>query len=432
MTRSPDLRAINCTACGAGLDVLGGGRVATHICPYCGTALDAQADYKVIASYSGIVRPSSPLRPGMSGQIDGVTFTVIGTLGWEERYGGRTWTWVDHQVFSPTHGYAWLTVEDGHLIFSRRYRKPCLPDFITSATVERAETRPDITSEGETFRYYETSTAEITYAEGEFNWTPKVGDRATVVSCLGPDTMLSFEESATEREVEVSTWLPPAAYAAFGAEAPRHVSRNHPLMPYPQRHMPKFYMTVPLVLAVLSLFLGILFGAAKGTQVARVADLPVSGLPLELHFTITDTARLAEIEVWTDVTNAWAWFEVGLTDPDDTPVFEAGREVGFYSGRDNEGTWTEGTRRTRIRFHPETPGDHVLDLALAESERDTPGGALASRVTVTVTEGLSTGWWLFLLTAVFLAIPLLVFLRAGLANTRRWSGSDWTDEDEDD
>ena len=74
----------------------------------------------------------------------------------------------------------------------------------------------------------------------------------------------------------------------------------------------------------------------------------------------------------------------------------------------------------------------MLDLALAESERDTPGGALASRVTVTVTEGLSTGWWLFLLTAVFLAIPLLVFLRAGLANTRRWSGSDWTDEDEDD
>ena len=140
MTRSPDLRAINCTACGAGLDVLGGGRVATHICPYCGTALDAQADYKVIASYSGIVRPSSPLRPGMSGQIDGVTFTVIGTLGWEERYGGRTWTWVDHQVFSPTHGYAWLTVEDGHLIFSRRYRKPCFPDFITSATVERAAT----------------------------------------------------------------------------------------------------------------------------------------------------------------------------------------------------------------------------------------------------------------------------------------------------
>ena len=41
MSLGPHLKSIDCTACGAGLDILGGGRVTVHICPYCGTALDA-------------------------------------------------------------------------------------------------------------------------------------------------------------------------------------------------------------------------------------------------------------------------------------------------------------------------------------------------------------------------------------------------------
>ena len=40
-----------------------------------------------------------------------VPFTVIGTIAWVEYYAQRSWHWVDHQVYSPTHGYGWLTVE---------------------------------------------------------------------------------------------------------------------------------------------------------------------------------------------------------------------------------------------------------------------------------------------------------------------------------
>ncbi len=39
-----DVHKLNCTECGAGLDVLGGGRVKSHICSYCGAELDAQDD----------------------------------------------------------------------------------------------------------------------------------------------------------------------------------------------------------------------------------------------------------------------------------------------------------------------------------------------------------------------------------------------------
>ena len=46
--KSPELKSVDCTSCGAGLDILGGGRVTTHICPYCGSELDAQDSYKVL------------------------------------------------------------------------------------------------------------------------------------------------------------------------------------------------------------------------------------------------------------------------------------------------------------------------------------------------------------------------------------------------
>ena len=43
------LRFINCTSCGASQNILGGGRVKVQVCPYCGSALDAQKDFRVIA-----------------------------------------------------------------------------------------------------------------------------------------------------------------------------------------------------------------------------------------------------------------------------------------------------------------------------------------------------------------------------------------------
>ena len=101
MTRAPGLTSINCTQCGAGLDVLGGGRVVTHVCPYCGSELDAQHDYAVLRRFADMPRPESPFRLGMTGQVWGVDWTVIGTLGMRETWAGKTWEWAEHQLFSP-------------------------------------------------------------------------------------------------------------------------------------------------------------------------------------------------------------------------------------------------------------------------------------------------------------------------------------------
>ena len=92
MSLNPDLKSINCTACGAGLDVLGGGRVTTHVCAYCGTQLDALDNYRSLQKFDQLNRPDSPFAIGMRGTLWGVDYTVIGTLQHEERWGPRSWT----------------------------------------------------------------------------------------------------------------------------------------------------------------------------------------------------------------------------------------------------------------------------------------------------------------------------------------------------
>ena len=75
------LRAIQCPACGAGLDVLGGGRVAVMVCPYCTTELDAVQNFAALRKFDGLKRPNTPFRIGMEGEIAGVRHQIIGILG---------------------------------------------------------------------------------------------------------------------------------------------------------------------------------------------------------------------------------------------------------------------------------------------------------------------------------------------------------------
>ncbi|OWU86108.1 hypothetical protein ATO6_04410 [Oceanicola sp. 22II-s10i] len=432
MTRDAEIKSINCTSCGAGLDVHGGGRVLAHVCSYCGAELDAVDNYKVLAKFEGLQRPGSPLRIGMRGQIEGVEYTVIGTLGMEERYHGQVWNWVEHQIFSPTHGYAWLTWESGHLVFTRKYRGEVSPGWVSSAQVERAEGRPSVNSRGVRFGYYETSDAAITFAEGEFNWRPRIGDRTTTVSMLADGAMLDFVDSGNEREVELTHYLPQAeTLAAFGAEPRPKAPYVHAVQPVWRYPDDTFLLVAGLVFAVVSLFGALILGFDDGREVLPAQQFALSQLPAEVSFDLTDTEKLALIQLYADVDNSWTWLEASLTDPEDQPVFEVGREIGYYSGYD-DGNWTEGSRWATVRFHPPAPGTYTLEIAMAEAETWERSGSPLSRVGVTVSEGAKSGFWLVIAAGLLMLPGLLTVGGRLVSRRRRWQGSDWVEEDEDD
>lgn len=433
MTRTSDLKTVNCTACGAGLDVLGGGRVTVHICPYCGTELDAQDSYKALRTFSDLKRPDTPFALGTKGKIHDVEYTVIGTLEHTETYKGRKWVWVDHQLYSPTHGYAFLTLEDGYVTFARRYRRP---GWLSEHQVERAETRPQVQVDGEAFTYYETTTSAITFAEGEFTWNPAIGDKSTAVSVLGEDSMLDFSQTGTERETFRSVLLPRAEVeASFGVKLPKVTAKWHPLSPFKGGKNFAFVRNWSAGFAALCLVLSVVFGMSSGQPVLEEVGMPVVGLPVEIPFEVTQPNHLVEIAIAADVNNSWASIGLEVTGPDDEVLFETGRTVEAYHGRDSEGSWSEGSGRANLRFVPEVAGTYKVTLGDAESGVWSDGTAskpnvAVSRLDLRIREGQMSGFGLSMLTVLFGLIAGWQMLRRHRYNTgRRWRGSDWSDED---
>ncbi len=433
MTRDASLTSINCTSCGAGLDILGGGRVQVHICPYCGSELDAQDDYKVIAQYSDLERPKTPISIGMSGKLLGVDYTVIGTLEQRETWGHKVWTWVDHQIFSPTHGYAWLTWEDGHFVFSRRIRTN---KWMTELQVASSEARPTVTLGGETFRYYETSVHRITFAEGEFTWRPKIGDRVTSISAMSGSAMLTFSQSGEEREVERSIYLSRAEVEkAFGITLDGSPVKTHALQPFKAGPDHLFIRNVSAIAAVLCLVMAAVFSGMSGGATLQPTRVGVEQLPITLPMEVPSTHGLTEITLNGDTYNSWAALIVEVEGPDGTPMFEAGRAVEYYTGRDSEGTWSEGNNRASLRFRPEQAGRHLVTLSLEEAQHWTGPGVARSNVpalrtvTVSAESGRSSGFFLVILGLAFGLFALVKVGQRWLHHSRRWSGSDWSDED---
>lgn len=422
MSRAPGLSSINCTQCGAGLSVLGGGRVLTQVCGYCGSVLDAQDNYKILTSIGERDHPDSPVRIGMTLTFQGVAFTVIGTIGKIERWKGGAAEWVEHQVFSPTHGYAWLTWESGHFSFSRKIRDFDMAQWVSSAAVELADSPPVRSYRGQRYKYYETSTSEIDFMEGEFNWVPELGETTTAVVLLGPDAMLSLRDGKTEREIELTTLLSREDVAReMGATLPPGPEPRHPLTPYKPLPDETFLRRVIGWSAIAAFVLGLLFSVISGPTVLERRQVPVAATPVSFSFDIANTAQIANLRLETDVSNDWVVIGMQISGPGGAPLVEGGRLIQYYSGRDSDGSWSEGNRGATLRFRADEPGAHQITLVRA----DGTGGSVMD---VWIDEGRAAPFWLFLAGGLFVLAWIYLKARRAIHDKVRFAGSDWSEE----
>lgn len=426
MSVKADMKSVNCTSCGAGLSVLGGGRVVSQVCGYCGAVLDTQDNYKVVDSIGKREHPDSPISIGMTMMFQDVEFTVIGTLGVVEKYRGQVWKWVEHQIFSPTHGYMWLNVEEGSLTFTRKVRDFNMGHWLSSATVERSEMPPTRSYRGQNFRYYDTSVTQIDFMEGEFNWIPKLGEKKEVVSLLGPDAMLSLVKSSSEREVEVTKLLPRAQTAkdmGFDVAALGAIGARHPLEPYTPMAEEGLLRKVLAAVAVIAGVLGLAFWFSGGHEVFASPYVAVTQLPQTFEFQIDNTAQLALVEFETTFNNQWASLGTEIRGPDGAVVVAGVRTVSYYSGRSGGESWSEGNRRNSLRFRPTEAGTYTASLAQTEASNPANG-----TVSLQVNQGKPTGFWVFGLAIIAALGWLCVAGRSAMHTKRRFSGSDWTDD----
>lgn len=432
MTLNSDVKSINCTSCGAGLDVLGGGRVTTHICPYCGTELDATDNYRALKRFNDKPRPKTPFPIGTTGEIQGVKYTVIGLLEHVEHWSGRSWAWLDHQLYSPTHGYAWLTLEEGHCTFSRRFRGPIR--WMSSTWVERANSRPSVTDRIGQYKYYETTESEIRYAEGEFSWQPRKHDKTVTVSAMSNTQMMSFSQTGTEREVTLTTYLSAEDIAAgFGPGLKLNPGNVHPLQPFKRGKNSKFVQVVSAAYAMLCIVLTIVLFSQSERTVFVDRGISRAQLPYQATLQNIEAGKLVELTLSGNGVNTWSGFELEVTTPEDEVLFTVGRAIERYSGRDSDGNWSEGRNSAQLSFRAPVSGDYELYFDLDGEEAWNNSRASRPRgwteLTLTVRSGVKHVGWLMFAILGFAGAAAWPALREDLHRRARWRRSDWVDED---
>ena len=428
-----ETRAINCPSCGAGQTIPGGGRIATHVCPYCGSALDAHDDFKVLARYTDLKRPDTPLRLGDTGRIHSVEFTVIGIVGWVEEWGRSRWSWTDHQIFSPTHGYAWLTREyGGRWTFTRKLRQ--YPrHWLTPTRVETSENRPHLWLGNERLAYYETSTARIDYLEGAFNWQPRIRDTATTITLLGEDRMIGLSGfgQSDEHEVEETRLLSADERQSFGLDRTAGDNCPHPLAVARQWVHHKFVVMVCAIFIGLTAFSGMLaLNWGGGNALVNTGRLSFAELPAEFTFDAPPHTRLIRAQIYSNVRNGWAYFDIELENDDGDVVLEGGRELSYYHGVDKDGAWTEDKSRRSVIFEVPGPGTYTLSVDMSEYGSGETGSQLTASGFEARIFAQRFSWRPLVGTGLIFALILgATMLWEWTRMTRRLAGSDWTDED---
>lgn len=424
-----EVRSVNCPTCGAGQSVLGGGRVKALVCSYCGTSMAADEDFRALSAARDVSWPETPFSIGMEGEIHGVPVTVIGILGMAEHWQGQSWHWVDHQIYSPTHGYAWLTLEDGHLIFSRKRRHAPHPAVVRPTDIERAEKCPKARTEGETFRYFANETHQIEFAAGSFNFVPQVGQSTEAIAFLSRDRMLTYLTTAGEIEWELSEKLDrDETLAKFGvdpAAAPR-AGRSHPLEPFRRSAFGREVRDLALTFFGICLVFLVIAFTIEGKLVADSGWQPRQN-PIELDFSVMDERLLIEALLEADVSNAWASFDTEVVDQEDESVVDVERAIELYHGVEGGESWSEGSRRQRVRFRVPEPGAYRLILTPTESGV-WRNGTEARTVRVSVREGAFSLVPLIAAAAGFGLIAGGMLLQRFRHNSRRWRLSDWSDD----
>jgi hypothetical protein len=271
---------------------MGGGRVQTITCAYCKSVLDLNDNYKVLSNFKSYQEENKlPFEIGMKGILKSVEYTIIGRVTYREIEPPFS-EWSDFLLFSPLYGYAYLTYEGGHLIYSKRDR------YFPNIEWNEITDKYLIHVENEKFEPYDKYTAKVVYAEGELTWVAKKGDNISFIDLISPPFGISAEKSKNEIEFYKTEYLEASmVYDAFDIKEDKRIFNDdfNPLKPFSSPFLEilsKVSFWVMIIVALL--FLGIGFNGL-GTTI-KTLDVDNSKVYQE-KFTLSSNKYLSSLKL---------------------------------------------------------------------------------------------------------------------------------------
>lgn len=409
-------KVFNCPTCAAPAEIHAG-EIESYACPACGTTVDvSNPELAIIAGARQGERLSPRIPLGADLRLRGDSVRVLGFMRRQTVVDGLIYPWDEYLLYGDKAGFRWLIDSDGHWGYGRATSKlPGAPGQAVSSLAHY---------EGQAYRHFQSCKARVVYVAGEFNWRVKVGDEADCDDYVAPPLQLSRERTPNEITWTQCEYLPldelQSACPKAQAGPQNGIAPNQP-SPYAGKTA-RFWSLYALA-AVMAVLLQLFFvwRAANETVLTHTFNLEPgrTAVYTTVPFRLTKQTNL-QLENNAALSNSWVYLSMTLINRTSGEQIALGRELSFYSGRDSDGAWSEGSRGDKAFLANVPPGEYVMEVEVQTAPEQR--GALVDQLRVVRDVPVWANLW-FLLLAL-LVFPLWASWRRYRFEMQRWAQSD--------
>ena len=410
----------NCPSCGASVTLSTAGWGVTIACATCGAVLDAQdPNLRILQRQQERIVVPPRIAMGTRGNWKGLPWDVVGCQQVTIRVDDTDYWWMEYVCFNPYHGFMYLTEYQGHWNVVEKLKRRPEAD---------AGTKDAIQFNGLSFRHFQSAYAKTTFAIGEFPWEVNIGDTVRSHDYVSPPFLLSAESTEHETTWSLGTYTDPQAIGrAFNIggnlRTPSGVFANQP--------NPHIASSGAIKRIFGFLFVALVVMFLANVVMARKETVYTGNFQYDKHqgdttafvtdpFELKGRASNVDVRIETDVDQDWMYLNLAFIEETTGQAIDVGRQVSYYSGRDSDGSWTEGSRNDHFRLGAVPSGKYILRVA--PEGGDNP----LRNVTYKLVVKRDVPQYLFYILAFFaLLVPaLLSYAPKASFEQRRWAESD--------
>jgi len=405
---------VACPACGASITLRALGQSVMVACPSCGSQIDiSRPDIQLIRKYNEQTRQLHiPL--GSRGKLRGQTYEVIGAM----RRVAAGYGWEEYLLFNPYVGFRWLVYDHGHWNFGQMIK-------------DTSSVQPDrgLPYQGHVFRKFEQSMVMVDWVVGEFYWRVATGDRAQSTDYISPPWMLSREVALDEVTWTILEDVEPAEVeAAFHIQSPDRLSPgiNQPNTARQQLHAVRRLALVAIGVAFLIQIVSAIRAHDTTIDIGSYELIHRASDETQVYgpFELTASHSVNQLVARASISNAWVELRGNLVNTDTGTNYPFYDTFEYYSGRDNDGFWSEGTTAGVALISGVPAGTY--NLVVDGTSADQNGHPVASSVQLALRHDVVAWRNFWLAVALILLYPLYLVVSSARAERQRWQDSSYS------
>ncbi|GAL84316.1 hypothetical protein Solca_2401 [Sporocytophaga myxococcoides] len=350
---------------------------------------------------------------GSKGTIDGKKYEVVGLANYREAH--TPYAWDEYILFSPIHGYSFLSVFEGHW------------NYFEQTILRPKREGNDVNLNGDTYRIFNRYKKKTDYALGEFPWDISENSN-TITEYIYPPYIIVHDKGTNEE-----TWLlgkyitPKEIKEAFNLQTylPQQKGIGSTQLHSSAASLSKVkHLTLYVVLSITVLQIIFSFSAKEKVVFKDQFTIPVNktGIvspPFELEKTLFGKSNL-QVELIAPVHNSWMEADITLVNDLSGEEFHFEEGVEYYSGVEGGESWSEGQNYTDLTLSSIPAGKYHLNIFPAIPD----GGVGYFQLTLTQDVSMLSNYFIILLIA--LIFPVALWISVSSFEAQRWMNSDFS------